>query len=375
MRVIIVGGGVIGLATAWRCAQRGADVTVIDPEPGGKASHVAAGLLPPSGDMLIGEPDFARFVLHSRALYPSFAAEVAQAAGTPVGFLRNGILDVAYDAHAAEGLDRLRQMADGFGVRYRMLTPDDCHRLEPHLAAEAHTGMLSPDDGSIDPRALTRGLTAALQHAGGHLVRERAARLLLDTDTPAVRLSGGALLHADRLVLAAGPWTHLLPGLPDGLVPEIKPYKGQVIRLHGDATVHHTVRCGYEDRAVYIAPRTDGELAVGATYEDTGYDEHVRAEGVADLLERVRRVLPAASRMHFAGADAGLRPGSPDGRPILGPTSRDDVLLATGHHRVGVQLTPATAEAMAEAVVTGRLPQIARPFGADRFASTVPTAA
>ncbi|MFF2569451.1 glycine oxidase ThiO [Streptomyces sp. NPDC058084] len=373
MRVIIVGGGVIGLATAWRCAQRGTDVTVIDPEPGTKASGVAAGLLPPSGDMLLGRPEFARLVLHSRALYPSFAAELARAAGTPVGYLRNGILDVAYDARAAEGLDRLRKMADDAGVRYEMLTPDDCRRLEPHLAGEAHVGMLSPDDGSVDPRSLTRALTAALRHAGGRLVRERATELLLDTGTPAVRLGDGTVQHADRLVLAAGPWTHLLPGLPEGLVPEIKPYKGQVIRLRGDTPVHHTVRCGYEDRAVYIAPRADGELAVGATYEDAGYDEQVRAEGVADLLERVRRVLPAASRMHFAGAAAALRPGSPDGQPILGPTSREDVLLATGHHRVGVQLTPATAEAMAEAVVTGRLPDIARPFGADRFADTAPT--
>ncbi|MEW2087548.1 glycine oxidase ThiO [Streptomyces sp. NPDC005283] len=370
MRVIVIGGGVIGLAVGWRCAQRGTDVTVIDPEPGGKASGVAAGLLPPSGDMLLGRPEFARLVLHSRALYPAFAAEVAQAAGTSVGFLRNGILDVAYDAQAAQGLERLRQMADDFGIDYRMLSPEDCRRLEPRLAPEAYVGMLSPADGSIDPRMLTRGLLAALHNAGGRVVRERAEQVMLDDATPAVRLSGGEVLRGDRLVLAAGPWTHLLPGLPAGLVPEIRPYKGHVVRLHGEAVVGHTVRGSYGDRSVYIAPRADGELAIGATYEDAGYDEQVLADGVADLLERVRRIVPSTARLRFVGAAAGLRPGSPDGLPILGVTAREDVLLATGHYRVGIQLTPATAEAMAEAVVTGELPQIASPFSAARFAAT-----
>lgn len=371
MRVMIIGGGVIGLAVGWRCAQRGADVSVIDPGPGSKASSVAAGLLPPSGDMLLGQPEFARLVLHSRALYPSFAAEVAQAAGRSVGFLRNGILDVAYDAQAAQGLERLRRMADEFGIDYRMLSPEDCRRLEPRLAPAVHTAMLSPDDGSIDPRMLTRGLAAALHHAGGRVVRERVELVMLDDAVPAVRLSDGRVLHGDRLVLAAGPWTHQLPGLPKGLVPEIRPYKGQVVRLHGEAVVHHTVRGSYGDRSVYIAPRADGELAVGATYEDAGYDEHVLMDGVADLLERVRRIVPSAERLRFVGAAAGLRPGSPDGLPVLGVTSREDVLLATGHYRVGIQLTPATAEAMAEAVMTGELPEIARPFSAARFASVL----
>ncbi|WP_433454001.1 glycine oxidase ThiO [Streptomyces sp. CA-142005] len=374
MRVIIIGAGVIGLSVGWRCAQLGTDVTVVDPAPASKASSVAAGLLPPSGDMLLGQPDFARLVLHSRSLYPAFTTELAHAAKGPVGHLRNGILDVAYDPQAAEGLDRLRQMADDFGVRYRMLTADDCRRLEPLLAPGVHVGMLSPDDGSIDPRTLTRALAAALRNADGHLVTDRVEQVLLDGTTPAVRLADGTVLHADRLVLAAGPWTHRLPGLPEGLVPEIRPYKGQVIRLHaenhGSPAVRHTVRGSYGDRAVYIAPRTDGELAVGATYEDAGYDEQVLVEGVADLLARVRRVLPAAARMRFVGAAAGLRPGSPDGRPILGPTTREDVLVATGHHRAGVQLTPATAEAVSRAVVTGELPEYAHPFSPTRFAST-----
>jgi glycine oxidase len=367
MRVIIVGGGVVGLSIGWRCAQAGADVTVFDPAPASKASNVAAGLLPPAGDMLIGHPEFARFVQYSRGLYPGFAAELQTASGVSIGMQQNGILDVAYDAHAVANLDRLRVMGDYFGVCREMLSPRACARLEPGLAPGVYAGMLSPDDGSVDPRRLAQGLIAALPNAGGRIIRQQVESVDVEGSQPAVRLDNGLVLAADKLVLAAGTWTHTLGGLPKGFVPEIRPYKGEVVRLTGPRVVLHTVRAGFDGRTVYLAPRDTGEIAVGATSIDAGYDEVALAGGVGELLDRVRRVIPASSRLAFAEVSAGLRPGSPDGQPVLGPASRPDVLLATGHYRVGIQLTPATAEVMTTAILTGELPEIAQAFSPHRF--------
>ncbi|HEY0537266.1 MAG TPA: glycine oxidase ThiO [Actinoallomurus sp.] len=367
--VIIVGGGVIGLATAWRSLERGLRVTVADPEPASKASHVAAGMLTPVSELSYGEEALLRLGLASRERYPSFVAELEEVSGRQTGFRDDGTLQVALDSDDLAVLDELRRFQESLGIPAQALTGRECRRLEPMLAPSVRGGLLAPADGSIDPRRLTAALLAAVERLGGTLVRERVTEVLTeDGRATGVRLEGGEALHADQVVLAAGPWSQDIKGVPADVLPPVRPVKGQVVRLRGDTPfLGRSVRGLVRGSSVYLVPRADGEVVVGATQEEMGFDTRVTAGGVWELLRDARELLPGVTELEFVEVSAGLRPGSPDNAPVLGPSALPGLLLATGHFRGGVLLTPVTADVMAELLVTGEPPEVARPFSPARF--------
>lgn len=368
MHVVIVGGGVIGLGIAWRSLERGLQVTVIDPEPASKASYVSAGMLPPANEMLYPQENLLRLCLASRDRYPSFIEELEAVSGVPAGYRRDGLLDVAFDDESLAVLSGLHRFVESLGVTVEPLDGRQCRAQEPMLAPSVRGGLLSPDDGAVNPRELTAALLAAIDARGGTLIRERVTDVLIDGRATGVRLEGGGTVHGDRTVLSAGCWTHQLGGLPPGVVPRIAPAKGQILRLRSpEPFLRRATRAVAGGSGVYLVPRADGELVVGATYEERGYDTTVTAGGVSELLDKVRAVLPGVVDLEVAEIGAGLRPGSPDGLPVLGETSVPDLLLATGHSRIGVQLAPVTADVMAEMLVTGQTPDVAKPFSVDRF--------
>ncbi|MFC4907593.1 glycine oxidase ThiO [Actinomadura gamaensis] len=361
MDIVIAGGGVIGLATAWRAQQRGLSVTVIDPAPASKASHVSAGMLPPGNEQLYDQPELLALYLASRDLYPSFAAELEEFA--PSGYRRDGVLDAAFDDDALHTLDHQHAFQKSLGIAVERVSAEECARLQPAFAP-ALGGLLSPDDGAIDPRVMTAALQTALKKLGGTVVHERVIRV----DGHTVLLGDGGVVPFDRLVLAAGCWTHRIEGLPKGAIPEIRPVKGQILRLHSDPPLLNlTARALSGGSSLYLVPRLDGELVVGATYEERGYDETVTAAGTNELLTRAAAVLPGAGDLRFAEISASLRPGSPDDLPVIGPTAVPDVYLASGHFRMGVQLSPVTAEAMAAHLTGTAVPDPAVPFSPLRF--------
>jgi glycine oxidase len=369
MHVVIVGGGVIGLSIAWRSLERGLDVTVVDPEPASKASHASAGLLPPANEMLYEQKDLLRLCLASRSRFRSFVEELEDVSGVSTGFRHDGLLDVAFDDQSLTVLDGLRAFLDTLGVAIEPLTAAECLDQEPQLARSVRGGLRAPDDGAVNPRELTASLLAAIDARGGKLVRERATGVIIGDRAAGIQLDSGTI-HADRTVLAAGCWTHALDGLPAGVVPEIRPVKGQILRLRSrEPFLRHATRALVDGSSVYLVPRLDGELVVGATYEELGYDTTVTVGGVAELIGKVRAVLPKSADLELAEAGVGLRPGSPDDLPVLGETSVPDLLLASGHSRIGVQLSPVTGDAMAELLATGSLPEVAEPFSVNRFAA------
>ncbi|MCW2946037.1 MAG: glycine oxidase ThiO [Actinoallomurus sp.] len=370
MDVVIVGGGVIGLATAWQSLARGLRVTVVDPEPAGKASRVAAGMLTPVSELTYGEEPLLRLGLASRDRYPSFVAELEEISGRDTGYRGDGTLQVALDSDDLAVLGELRRFQESLGIATEALTGRECRKREPMLAPSVRGGLFAPDDGSIDPRRLSAALLAAVDRLGGTLVRDRAAEVLTeDGRATGVRLAGGDSLHAGQVVLAAGPWSHDLKGLPPDALPPVRPVKGQILRLRGTTPfLSRCVRGLVRGSSVYLVPRADGELVVGATQEEMGFDTTVTAGGLWELLRDARELLPGITELAFAEVSAGLRPGSPDNAPILGPSAVPGLLLATGHFRNGVLLTPVTADAMAEVLVTGDLPEVARPFSPGRFA-------
>ena len=371
MDVVIVGGGVIGLATAWRSLARDLRVTVVDPEPAGKASHVAAGMLTPVSELTYGEKPLLLLGLASRDRYPSFVAELEEVSGQQTGYRDDGTLQVALDADDLAVLDELRRFQESLGIATEALTGRECRKQEPMLAPSVRGGLLAPEDGSVDPRRLCAALLTAIDRLGGTLVRDRATEVLTEAGRAVgVRLAGGGSLRADQVVLAAGPWSHDLKGLPPDALPPVRPVKGQILRLRSPMPfLNRCVRGLVRGSSVYLVPRADGEVVVGATQEEMGFDTTVTAGGLWELLRDARELLPGITELAFAEVTAGLRPGSPDNAPMLGSSSVPGLLLATGHFRNGVLLTPVTADAMAELLATGEPPEVARPFSPARFAA------
>jgi glycine oxidase len=367
--VVVVGGGVIGLGIAWRAAQAGIAVTVVDQAPGRGASWAAAGMLAPVTEVHYGEQPLLRLNLDAAASWPAFAAELEAASGRGIGYRRCGTLTVARDADDNAALDDLYRFQLRCGLRVERLRSRDCRRLEPGLAPGVRGGVLAAGDHQVDNRALVQALLSACRRAGVALLAGRAAELLVDGErVVGVRLAGGERLAGGTVVLAAGCWSGGLRGLAPGLLRGVRPVKGQLLHLRGPASEPLCQR-NLRGLEVYVVPRADGRVVVGATVEEQGFDTRVTAGAVHDLLRAALELLPDVAELELVETVAGLRPGSPDNAPLLGPAGQDGLVVATGHYRNGILLTPVTAASVAELLATGKAPEVIAPFSPGRFAA------
>ncbi|MET9272771.1 glycine oxidase ThiO [Kribbella sp. NPDC003557] len=370
--VVVIGGGLIGLATAWRLAVDGVRVTICDPTPGAQTSNVAAGMLAPVTEVEFGEDDLLALNLASVDAWPGFAAELEELTGQPAGLHRTGTLSVAYDVDDMAMLRRVADYQRRLGLEVEELSARDARRREPMLATGVSGGVWVPGDHSVDNRQAVATLLRAVELSGVELIRQRVTRVITSgTTATGVQLDNGDTVHAGQIIAAAGPWSSQLGGVPEELRPPVRPVKGEVLRLRVPEAyrpaLHHTVRATARGFSVYLVPRPGGELVVGATSTELGYDTRVLAGGVFALLRDARTVLPVTDELELVEAIAGLRPATPDNAPVLGPSGLDRLLWATGHYRNGVLLTPVTAQVLAETVRTGTLPDLGKPFLADRF--------
>jgi glycine oxidase len=372
--IVVIGAGLIGLATSWRLAAGGARVTVCDPTPGAQTSSVAAGMLAPVSEVEYGEDDLLALNLASVAAWPDFAAELESLTGLPAGLHRTGTLSVAYDVDDAAALRRLADYQRRLGLEVEELSGREARKREPLLAAGVSGGVWVPGDHSVDNRRAVAALLRAVDLVGVRMIRQRVARVLVrGTTAVGVELEDGSSIHAGTVVAAAGPWSSQLDGIPIELRPPVRPVKGEILRLQVPVpyrpALRHTVRATARGFSVYLVPRPDGELVVGATSSELGYDTRVLAGGVFTLLRDARTVLPITDELELVETVAGLRPATPDNAPVLGPSGLDGLLWATGHYRNGVLLTPVTARVIADTILTGTLPDLAAPFLASRFTS------
>ncbi|MEV6079836.1 glycine oxidase ThiO [Streptomyces sp. NPDC052069] len=375
--VLVIGGGIIGLVTAWRAAQRGLRTTVADPEPGGGAARVAAGMLAAVTELHYGEQLLLGLNVASAARYPEFAAELSAASGQDIGFRACGTLAVALDSDDRAHLRELHALQQRSGLESEWLSGRECRRLEPMLAPGVRGGLRVDGDHQVDPRRLASALLTACERAGVVLRRGWAERLSVRGGRAVgAVLADGTELVADQVVLAAGSLSGRLAGVPEEAVPPVRPVKGQVLRLTVPPAyapfLSRTVRAVVRGSHLYLVPRENGELVVGATSEELGWDTTVTAGGVYELLRDAHELVPGITELPLTETRAGLRPASPDNAPLLGPTALPGLLLATGHHRNGVLLTPVTGDAMADVLTSGELPEVARPFAPGRFASAAP---
>jgi glycine oxidase len=377
---IVVGAGVIGLATAFELSRTGAEVIVLDAaaSPGTGATRVAAGMLAPVGELDFGEPALLEINLRSAELYPEFVAAVEGAGGLETDYRRCGGLHVALDRDEAAELKRVLDLQLSLGLDSRWLGPMASRELEPGLHPGLNGSVLAEGDGIIDPRALTAALLAALAErgvpvvtaaqvaaletgtsgSGAHDETGRAARAEnagrvgmtgragSTARVTGVRLADGRIVRAATVVAAGGAESGRSNWLPEADRPPARPVKGQVVELRGDPAEPVCERILASER-VYLVPRSDGRLIVGATVEELGFDTAVTAGGIHELLREAYRLLPDVAELEFVEATAGLRPGTPDNVPVVGPASTPGLILATGHYRNGILLAPVTAEAVA----------------------------
>lgn len=373
--VVVVGAGAIGLSIAWRAAASGMSVAVVDPEAAQGASFAAAGMLAPVGEALWGEERLLRLNLSSASLWPGFAAELEDYAGTCVGFRTCGSLLVGLDGSDRAQLEDLYRFQQHLGLEVEWCNAAASRELEPLLSPAIRCGILAAGDHQVDTRRLLEALLVACRRAGVAFVDERVERIEVGSrGAEGVVLGEGGHIGAGAVVLAAGCRSATVAGVPAEALPAVRPVKGQILRLRGGTeppVLSRSLRCVVGGRSCYLVPRVDGRIVLGSTTEERGFDTSVTAGAVYELLREAQRALPVVAELELLEARAGLRPGSPDNAPIVGPSRVDGLVLATGHGRNGILLTPLTADLVATALRGERLPELASDCSPSRPGATL----
>ena len=367
MRAVIVGGGVIGLSCAFELARRGADVTVLEREtPGFGASTVAAGMLTPSFEVELTPQSLVELQLDSLRRYPQFVRDIEAAGGQSCGYRDEGTLWVSRHRDDELELDHILKIQQQRGLPAHRLTGRELRRIEPYVSPRAVGGLLVESDHQVDSRKLVPALHAACEAVGVE-IRSHTAVRTIDQRGGGLELTlehddETSTMRADQVLLAAGVW------LEDGLVtplPQVgmRPVKGQIVHLRGQPLADRVLR----NSDIYIVPRAGGELLLGATEEEQGFDLQPTAGGTLDLLRFAFEVLPGIYDLQLTEIDVGLRPAFSDHMPALGPTSADGVYIAAGHYRGGILLAPSTAYWIAKAMLSSQAPDELAPFSFGRF--------
>lgn len=369
-KVGIIGAGVVGLGVAWRLAARGATVEVFDRGlAGAGATHAAAGMLAACCEAEPGEEALVALGRDSQARWPAFAAELMQATGIDVELRTEGTLIVALTADDQARLQHQLVFQHKLGLPLEWISAAETRRREPHLAGKLAGAVWSPQDHQVENRKLAPALRMAAEQAGATIREHTPVKEISVNGARAdgIILEDGSKIAADVVVLAAGAWSRMIGGLAPELRPPVRPIKGQMIALRMDRDsplINHVVWAP----GLYLVPRRDGRLIVGATVEEKAFDMTLTAGGVLSLLEAAWRTVPAIEELPIEEMWVGHRPGSRDDAPILGPGPMRGLIYATGHHRNGILLAPVTADAIARLVLDGTVEPVIRPFGIERFA-------
>jgi len=342
--VAIAGGGVIGGAIALELARAGLRVGVFDrQQPGQEASWASAGILSPAPE----SPGMIAMVplgKASLALYPEFVAQVEEICGKSTGFRPKGTLEALFSHDTKAELSTIIALHHGLGLKAEPLRPEDARELEPALSEEVEAAVLRPEEASVDNRLLTAAILGAAQRSGAEIFSGKGAKAIWREGNRCA----GLVLHNEKVeaqwtIVAAGCFSATI----EGIVPyaPVRPAKGQMVALRADDVKMERVLWSEK---IYLVPRNDGRIVAGATVEHAGFDKRVTAGGIEKILSAAIELAPGLANARIEETWAGLRPDSPDHLPILGPTDIDGLLMATGHFRSGILLTPITARLIRE---------------------------
>lgn len=366
--IAIIGGGICGLSIGWYLAQEGQPVTVLERGQAGRAATwAAAGMLTPWSAPTEKDDSKFKLQLASHALWPNFARNLEAATDINLDYRTQGRLFIILDHEDARGLKEHYQVNKKRGLPVEWLSGDEARQREPHLSPAVTDAVFTPTGHLVDNRQVALALCRAFEQAGGTLRQQTEVRQIVvkNNRVQGVRLSNGEMLPAKTVVLAAGAWSQKIAGLPADTRPPVRPVKGQMLALQmppNQPLIKHMVT-----GPIYLLPRTDGRLLIGATVEEKGFDTQVMAGAIFDMLGRARQMLPAIDELPIVETWAGLRPATPDESPILGPTGIQGLIAATGHYRHGILLAPITAQAICRLVLTGKIMPEIEPFLPQRF--------
>lgn len=362
--VIVVGGGLAGTIAAWRAARAGAETIVLDSAERPAAARVAAGMIAPVGEATWGEERMLGLASAAAELWPEFASDLAAESATEVPYRRCGAVHVALDPDEAGALRRRDLLLERAGLAHEALRGSAARRLEPALATAVVAATRAPGEAEVDPRALLVALREAARRAGA---RFHAATVAEISAGGVVRTDSGEELAAGRVLVAAGAWTGAAGLLPGGARLPVRPVKGEILRLRFEPGAQPVAGIVVGER-FYLVPRQSGELILGATAEERGFDLRVTAGAVHELLREARRAVPELAELELVDASAGVRPGSPDNAPIFGwLEGGDGVGVVAGLYRNGVLLAPMLAAGL-DAMLAGRgMPEQLAGLGPERF--------
>jgi glycine oxidase len=348
---VIAGAGLIGAAIALELTRAGVRVAVFDRgEPGREASWAGAGILSPAPENPATIP-LVPLGKASMALYPEFVALVEEISGQDVGFRAQGTLEALFSRDAARELSTHVALHHGWGLKAEAISADDARELEPALSPELEAAVLRPDEASVDNRALTHAALDAARKSGTEIFTHREVQGIWREKQHCM----GLLLESEKVsakctIIAAGSFSASIAGA-DAYLP-VRPAKGQMVALRSERVKIERVL--WSDK-IYLVPRDDGRILAGATVEYAGFDKRVTAGALEKLLRSAIELAPDLANARVEETWAGLRPDSPDHLPILGPTDIDGLLIATGHFRSGIMLTPITARLIREWVTEQRV--------------------
>ena len=373
-KILIIGGGVIGLGIGWQLAKAGVTVTIYERAQAGRAaSWAAAGMLAPLAEAHIEEPELLKLGSQSLALYPQWVRELEAAAEMSIGYRVEGTLIIGLEPDDTHQLRHLYASQQDLGLDVTWLTGRAAREIEPALSPRVTAAIRCESDHQVDNRLMVKALQRAYQRYGGVLHENSAVKSIhIENGIAAgVKTRDGEKQNGDVIVLSAGCESAQIQGLPDAIRPPVRPVKGQMLALQMEAgiivkNVIRTVRARYP-MSVYLVPRTDGRLIVGATTEEMGFDTRLTAGGVFELLRGAWEAVPGVYELPLLETWTGLRPGSRDNAPILGETPIENLIYATGHYRNGILLTPITAYEVSKLILTGETSETIAPFRVDRF--------
>jgi glycine oxidase len=362
--VIVVGGGLMGCSVAYRLARDGARVVVLERSiPGAEASSAAAGILGP-GVESHDDPFALQLGRRSRELHAELADELDELFGVDVGFRRCGVIKVAFDARELAELDQQASSLEAHGVRCERWSPEDLRHEEPNINPEALGALSISEDAQVEPKKLLSAVALGAEREGATFRSGSTVRAVrIEGDRVRGVELGDEVIEAERVVVAAGSWTTLIPGLPFDS-DTIYPVRGQMIATHTRPPIFRRIVFG---AGGYVVTRPEGRVLCGSTMERVGFERGITFGGMADVIDKATRIAPALRSASIEEHWSSFRPGTPDGLPLVGETRVDGLFLASGHHRNGILLAPLTAELIADAVAGKPASREAQALSPHRF--------
>ena len=372
-KILIIGGGVIGLGIGWQLAKAGAAVTIHERGQTGRgASWAAAGMLGPIAEAHSDELDLLKLSNQSLARYPEWVNELETEAEMPIGYRAEGTLIIGIQPDDAYQLRHTYDLQQDLGLNVEWLSGKEARKIEGALSPYVTAAIRCETDHQVDNRLMAHALQRAYQGRGGVLHQNSTIeRIVIENGVITGVQTQDGFQGTDVCILAAGCWSGQINGLPDAIIPPVRPVKGQMLalRMREDIMIENvirTVKARYP-MPVYLVPRSDGRLIVGATTEELGFDTDLTVGGVYELLHGACEAVPGIYELPLIETWTGLRPGSTDNAPILGKTPVENLIYATGHYRNGILLTPITAYEIAKLILTGETSETIAPFHLDRF--------